>query len=123
VDGLIREGKTTGGSWRNTSEVERIDVADMGRSSAAPVHLPVVEDSGVDMLLLRGTKTQAGRRRYRRGKLVADYGDFGGGDFETLEAVVFIEIEHDFEVGSGDAQAVVGFAVGGGDAAGGLDGD
>ena len=55
--------------------------------------------------------------------LVADDGDFGGGDFEALEAVVFVEIEHDFEIGGGYAEAVVGFAVGGGDGAGGFDGD
>ncbi len=46
--------------------------------------------------------------------LIADDGDFGGGDFEAHEAVGGVEVKIDFEVGGGDAKAFVGFSVEGG---------
>ena len=54
--------------------------------------------------------------------LFADDGDFGGWNFEAHEAVIRIEQEQDFEVGSGDLEGFEGFSVriGG---AGGFDGD
>lgn len=57
-----------------------------------------------------------------RQALFAEDGDFGGGDFEAVEAMIFVEIEEDFEVGGGGAEAFVGFAGDGG-GAGGFDGD
>src|ERR1700733_7541627 len=84
----------------------------MGRSIAAPVH----KGEGVEEI-----HTSLGP--IVRRELVADDGDFGGGDLDAVEAVIFVEVEHDFEVGGCDAEAVVGFAVCGGDRACGLDGD
>lgn len=55
-------------------------------------------------------------------KLIADYGNFCGGNLEAHEAMSGIEEEEDFDVGSADFEAVVGFAVDGG-GAGGFDGD
>src|SRR5207249_6587746 len=50
------------------------------------------------------------------------YGDFGGGDFQTHEAVIVVEKEKNFEVGRGDLETFIGFAIGRG-GAGGFDGD
>lgn len=54
--------------------------------------------------------------------LVADEGDFGGGDLETHEAMIGVEEKVHFEVRSGDAERSVGFPVGAG-GAGGLGGN
>jgi hypothetical protein len=47
-----------------------------------------------------------------RGALVAENGNFCGRDFEAHEAVIGIEEELHLDVGSGDAQSVVGFSFG-----------
>ena len=44
--------------------------------------------------------------------LVANYGDFGGRDFQANQAMVRVEVQEHFEIGSGYAQAIVGLASG-----------
>ena len=52
-------------------------------------------------------------RRYKGIKLIAKDGYFGGGHFQAHQAVIRIEEQEYLEIGRRDAQAVVGFAVGG----------
>ena len=52
-------------------------------------------------------------RRYKGIKLIAKNGYFGSGDFQAHQAVIRIEEQEYLEIGRRDAQAVVGFAVGG----------
>jgi len=40
-------------------------------------------------------------------RLLADDGDFGGGDFQTHEAVIVVEKEKNFEVGRGDLETFI----------------
>src|ERR1700761_2927670 len=100
----------------------------MGRSMLRPYGCRWSARRGAKLCLTKtlrdagATEADPGTGRWRK-NLVADDGDFGGGDFEALEAVVFVEIEHHFEVGGGDAEAVVGFAVRSGDRASGFYGD
>jgi hypothetical protein len=43
--------------------------------------------------------------------LLADDGDFCAGDFYAVEAMLFVEVEEDFDVGGAGAKAFIGFAV------------
>ena len=46
-------------------------------------------------------------------KLLADDGDFGGRHFQAVEFVVGVEKEVDLQIGRGDLEKFVGFAVSG----------
>ena len=48
---------------------------------------------------------------FQGAKAFADDDNFGGGDFETHEAMVGVQAEDDFEVGGGHFEAFVGFAI------------